>query len=225
MTVKDLLFNCLKWGKDNYGDFVVQDRELPDWLEPEVIDNGSTIKSYVWKTNWLRRIRLTELNLQDKFIAESLVIYPDTTLINPVFGTEFVNAGGKRFFGTIDFHPLINDWAYADKYINKWLGNQPNRTKNKSNIYDLNKFFSKKLWIKSETSDFYEEYLKKLEEYLKAYLKMMAKPQREYSVEEQTAYDKHLAGTDPAYGILKNYYDKEFAEKYINTFLFDLATR
>ena len=111
------------------------------------------------------------------------------------------------------------------KSINKWLGNQPNRTKNKSNIYDLNKFFSKKLWIKSETSDFYEEYLKKLEEYLKAYLKMMAKPQREYSVEEQTAYDKHLAGTDPAYGILKNYYDKEFAEKYINTFLFDLATR
>ena len=77
-------------GKDNYGDFVVQDRELPDWLEPEVIDNGSTIKSYVWKTNCIRRIRLTELNLQDKFIAESLVIYPDTTFINPVFGTEFV---------------------------------------------------------------------------------------------------------------------------------------
>ena len=35
--------------------------------------------------------------------------------------------------------------------------------------------------------------------------------------------DTLVAGTDPAYGILKTYYDQEFAEKYINTFLFDFA--
>jgi|TARA_B100001996_G_scaffold26450_1_gene20380 hypothetical protein len=226
MSVKDTLFKCLQYGTDNYADYTLfDDVSLPDWLEPEVIDNGSTIKSYVWRTDWLRRIRLTELNLQGKFIAESLVMYPDVTKVNPIFGTEFVNAGDKRFFGTIDFHPLKNEYWYIDKYINEWLGDQPNRTKNKSNIYDLNKFFSKKLWIKSETSDFYEEYLEKLELYLKRYFKMMAKPHREYSYEEQCAYDKHLAGTDPAYGILKNYYSEEFADKYINTFLFDSAKR
>ena len=53
----------------------------------------------------------------------------------------------------------------------------------------------------------------------------MAKPRRENSLELQIDYDKHLAGTDPAYGILKTYYDKDFAEKYINEFLFDLAKR
>ena len=225
MSVKDTLFKSLQFGTQQYADYTLIEEPLPNWLEPEVNDDGSTIKSYIWRTGWLRRIRLTELNLKDKFIAESLVIYPDITLINPIFGTEFVNAGGKRFFGTIDFHPLQNDYFYANKYINKWLGDQPNRTKNKSNIYDLNKFFSKKLWIKSETSNFYEEYLEKLELYLQRYTKMMALPQRENAIDFQIAYDKHLAGTDPAYGILKTYYDKDFAEKYINEFLFDLAKR
>tara|TARA_B000000557_G_C20789763_1_gene450457 strand:+ start:1035 stop:1715 length:681 start_codon:yes stop_codon:yes gene_type:complete len=225
MSVKDTLFKALKYGTDHYADYTTEELPLPDWLGPEVIDEGSSIKSYLWKTQgWLRRIRLCELNLKGKFIAESLVIYPDITLINPIFGTEFVNAGGKRFFGTIDFHPLQNDYFYYEKYVNKWLEDQPDRTKNKSNIYDLNKFFSKKLWIKSDKSNFYEEYLEKLELYLRRYTKMMALPNHSNSLVLQKEYDKHLAGTDPAYGILKTYYDQEFAEKYINTFLFDYAT-
>ena len=39
----------------------------------------------------------------------------------------------------------------------------------------------------------------------------------------QRGYDHHLASTDPAYGILKTYYNSKFADKYINTFLFDMA--
>ena len=224
MSVKDTLFKCLQFGTFHYSDYTLTELPLPEGIDPEIVGEGTTIKSYVWKSGWLRRIRLCELNLKDKFVAESLVIYPDVVLVNPIFGTEFVNAGSKRFFGTIDFHPLRNEFFYADKYINKWLGDQPNRSKNKSNIYDLNKFFSKKLWIKSDTTNFYEEYLEKLELYLNRYLKMMAHPSRENTIDLQVQYDKHLAGTDPAYGILKTYYDQEFAEKYINTFLFDYAT-
>ena len=225
MSVKDTLFKCLQFGTFQYGDYNLQELPLPEWLEAEVGSEGASIKSYVWKSGWLRRVRLCELNLKDKFVAESLVIYPDWTLINPIFGTEFVNAGGRRFFGTIDFHPLQNDYVYNDQYINNHLGDQPDRSKNKSNIYDLNKFFSKKLWIRSDKTNFYEEYLESLEVYLKRYLKMMAKPRHENARELQGQYDKHLAGTDPALGILKNYYDKEFAEKYIHEFLFDLAKK
>ena len=225
MSVKDTLFKCLQFGSFQYGDYTLNELPLPEGIDPEIVGEGTTIKSYVWKSGWLRKIRLCELNLKGKFVAESLVMYPDITLVNPIFGTEFVNAGDKRFFGTIDFHPLRNDYVYNQQYIKEYLGDQPDRTKNKSNIYDLNKFFSKKLWIKSDTTNFYDEYLAKIELYINRYTKMMAKPRRENSLELQIDYDKHLAGTDPAYGILKTYYDKDFAEKYINTFLFDLAKR
>ena len=128
MQLKDILFkNC----KD------LTEISLPEWLEPEVNDNGSTIKSYAWKSDKLRRIRLCELNLRGKFIAESLVIYPEWNYNNPVFGSEYVNAGGKRYFGTIDFHPLDMREEYINHYINRDLIDQPDRTKNKSHVYDL----------------------------------------------------------------------------------------
>tara|TARA_X000000368_G_scaffold28947_1_gene21699 strand:- start:757 stop:1452 length:696 start_codon:yes stop_codon:yes gene_type:complete len=229
MQVKDILFkNC----KD------LTEIDLPEWLEPEVNDNGCTIKSYAWKSDKLRRLRLCNLNLKGKFIAESLVIYPDWDLNNPVFGTEYVIAGGKRFFGTIDFHPLDMRKEYIDHYINKDLRDQPDRGKDKSNVYDLNKYFSKKLWIKVENNDFYEKYLKSLDLYLSRYLQQIKRSKRINNSKgdigfgcntiqpahiAQKGYDYHLASTDPAYGILKTYYNSQFADKYINTFLFDMS--
>ena len=224
MQLKDILYkNC----KD------LTEISLPEWLEPEVNDNGSTIKSYAWKSDKLRRIRLCELNLRGKFIAESLVIYPEWNYNNPVFGSEYVNAGGKRYFGTIDFHPLDMREEYINHYINRDLIDQPDRTKNKSHVYDLDKYFSKKLWIKVETNDFYEKYVKSFELYLTRYLHQMKRanpirrnvygphmPEAHYA---QRGYDHHLASTDPAYGILKTYYNSKFADRYINTFLFDMA--
>jgi hypothetical protein len=214
MNVRDILFKV-------YPNLIEVD--LPKWLDKEVKDNNSIIKSYVWKTDELRRIRLCELNIRDKFIAESLVMYPDFQYINPVFGTEYVSCANKKFFGTIDFHPLKMDSDYENQYIKKYLGDQPNRIKEDSKIYDLNTYFSKKLWLKTNDHDFYEEYLDKLELYLNRYNDCTKKCEMEPSHIYQKGYDYHLSYTDPAYGILKSYYDKSFARKYINEFLFDLA--
>jgi hypothetical protein len=214
MNVRDILFKV-------YPNLIEVD--LPEWLDTEVKDNISNIKSYVWKTDNLRRIRLCELNIKDKFVAESLVMYPNFQYINPVFGTEYVSCANKKFFGTIDFHPLKMDSDYENKYITQHLNDQPNRIKEESKIYDLNNYFSKKLWLKSIDHNFYEEYLDKLELYLNRYNDCTKKCELESSHIYQKGYDYHLSYTDPAYGILKSYYNKSFAKKYINEFLFDLA--
>lgn len=214
MEVKNILFKL-------YSD--LSPATLPSWLEPEISDDQSCIKSYVWTTNELRRIRLCELNIKGKFIAESLVIYPNLECSNPIFGTEYVNCGGKKYFGTVDFHPLKSDDEYQEKFILKYLGDQPDRIKNQSKIYDLDKYFSKKLWLKTDSEDFYQEYLNKIELYLSRYQECIKKCEQEPAHIYQKAYDYHLSYTDPAYGIIKSHYTKEFAHKYINDFLFDLA--
>lgn len=214
MSVKNILFN-------KYQNLIKVD--LPSWLNAEIKDENSVIKSYVWRTEKLRRIRLCELNIKDKFIAESLVIYPDFQYINPIFGTEFVSCSNKKYFGTIDFHPLKMGEEYENSYINPYLNDQPDRVKNVSKIYDLDTYFSKKLWLKSADENFYTEYLDKLSLYLERYDLCIKKCGMEPSHIYQKGYDYHLSYTDPAYGILKSYYDKEFARKYINNFLFDLA--
>lgn len=196
---------------------------LPEWLKPEIADNNSSIKSYVWKTDNLRRIRLCELSIRGKFVAESLVIYPDFQYDAPIFGTEYVKCGSVKYFGTIDFHPLRGDDDYHSKYIEKYLGDQEDRIKNESKIYDLDTYFSKKLWIKTDRQDFYAEYLDKLELYLSRYKECTKKCEQNSAHLFQRGYDYHLSYTDPAYGIIKSYYTKDFAKKYINNFLFDLA--
>lgn len=214
MKVKDILFK-------HYQNLIPE--SLPDWLKEEVKDNNSSIKSYVWRSNNLRRIRLCELNIKGKFIAESLVMYPDFDYINPIFGTEYVACADKKHFGTIDFHPMKMDSEYENKYIMKYLYDQPDRTKNKSKIYDLDTYFSKKLWVKTKDTNFYDEYLSQLDIYLERYNQCTKNCEQESAHSFQKGYDYHLSYTDPAYGILKSYYSKEFARKYINEFLFDLA--
>jgi hypothetical protein len=215
MEVRDKLFEI-------YGDLTPV--ELPNWLSPTIEDKKSCIKSYVWRTDRLRRIRLCELHISGKFIAESLVIYPDFQYEAPIFGTEYVKCGSVKYFGTIDFHPLKGGNNYQEKYIIPYLGDQQDRIKNKSKIYDLDTYFSKKLWIKSDQQDFYGEYIDKLDLYLTRYKECIKKCEQNHTAHIfQKGYDHHLSYTDPAYGIIKSYYTKEFARKYINNFLFDLA--
>lgn len=197
--------------------------DLPDWLEEEIGNENSMIKSYVWKSDKIRKIRLCELEIKNKFSAETLVIYPEFCYDVPILGTEYLKIGNKKFFGAVDLHPLKMDQEYDEKYIQKYLGDFPDRDKKSSKIYDLEKFFSKKFWIKKETKDFYQDYSLVVEEYLKRFKRCLYNSEKtSSSYEHHRGYDIHLSTTDPAYGILKSYYDKDFAEKYINTFLFDL---
>jgi 15,16-dihydrobiliverdin:ferredoxin oxidoreductase len=197
--------------------------KLPSWLKEEVVKNNAIIKSYTWKSDRIRKIRLCELNIKNKFSAETLVIYPEFCYETPILGTEYLKMSNKKFFGAVDLHPLKMDEEYNRKYIQKYLGDLPNRDMDVSKIYDLDKYFSKKFWIKRKETDFYQDYLKVVDAYLnrfKSCLKESSQTISSYSLHK--GYDTHLAVTDPAYGILKAYFDSDFSERYISTFLFDL---
>lgn len=211
--------------KDRIGEFFPEATplNLPKWLNEVVEKDNTTIKSYLWETNKIRKIRLCELNVKNKFQAETLVIYPDFCYETPILGTEYLNINNAKFFGAVDLHPLKMDDEYINKYIMNYMGDLPHRTRDSSKIYDLNKYFSKKFWIQKRPTDFYSEYAAVVDDYISRFKSCLENSQKnDSSYPYHVGYDKHLAKTDPAYGILKAHFDKEFAEKYISTFLFDL---
>lgn len=215
MSLKNILFNTFD---------KLENVKLPDWLDQTIINGNCIINSNIWKTNKIRRIRFCEINIKNKFIAESLVIYPDFCYETPILGTEYLSYINKKYFATIDFHPLKMDKKYEDMYIQPYLNKFPNRTKEQSKIYDLNKYFSKKLWLTNSNCCFYDEYLIWFEKYLNQYKICLENSKKIISSElYHKGYDQHLSSTDPAYGILKSHYNKDFAEKYIYEFLFDLG--
>lgn len=204
--------------KDIILDFLdVEVQNLPSWLNCKIENHHGYVKSYLWKNNLCHKIRLTEVSIKNKFTAESLVIYPKVNLNVPIFGTEYIQVPNKRYYGAIDFHP-IND---KNEYL-KYLEMFPDTKMCSSKFYDLKKFFSKKFWSKRQNKNFYGEYLIWFKCYLYQYQKYLcdSHSQNESFESIHVQYNYHMSQKDPALGILKSYFGKDFANKYIHEFLF-----
>lgn len=146
-----------------------------------------------------------------------MLVYPQTTEIFPVFGSEYIKMG-RGCFGAIDFHPTQT----VDNQVPDDFRDFPLRTVSKSPHYDLNRHFSPVLWHKKSPDDFYGEFADVAESRLRRYLDVLD----QYRVNTPlnpanfTAFDTYMAVHDPAYGILKAYFGPEFANDYIRRFLF-----
>lgn len=190
-------------------------------VDPCIIKDSAEIRSSVFSGGKFRRARVCNLSVPGKFTAETLVIYPDFGYDFPIFGTEYLRIGSKKYFGATDFHPISSNMDYAELYLKDF----PNSEALGSKFYDLSKFFSSKFSLKKSEEDFYEEYLKEVSKFLGAYhtCSEEALPSPTDSESSQREYDVHMAENDPARGILKAYFSPDFAETYIHNFLFTLA--
>lgn len=186
--------------------------DLPQWM------NTKSVSSKLYSSDLFSNIRLSRINIENKFYAESLVIYPHKQYDAPIFGTEYMNIGNKTYFGAIDFHPLKNK-----NDIESYLKEFPNKKITSSKYYDLNKFFSNHLWVKKQKSNLINEYQILLKCYLHQYLKCIKNSNIGHKDDIELLhkkYNQHMGENDPVAGILKSYFGEEFSKKYIKEFLF-----
>jgi hypothetical protein len=203
-----------------------QDNILPDGLEQVKTQGDAEIRSYTWSGETIRRARVCELNIPGKFTAETLVIYPDWRTMTPIFGTEYITIAGKKFFGAIDFHPISQSPEYAEKHIKEYLYDFPPRDTETSKFYDLSKYFSEYFWMRKSEEDFRQEYLDWTDRFMGRYRMALLDGELGYNnMKSHISYDKHMAENDPAHGILKSYFSAEFADFYVNNFLFDTSSQ
>jgi hypothetical protein len=214
--LRSVRINFPEWEQDN--------SLLPEGLPSEKTEEDAVLSSYVWKGETIRRARLCEFEVPGKFTAETLVVYPSWETTTPIFGTEYITIANKKFFGAIDFHPLSQDPSYTEKHIDEYLYDFPLRTAEQSKFYDLSTYFSNRFWTKKSDTDFHEEYIDWTDRYLGRYrMALMDGAIGESNRDFHAAYDKHMAENDPAHGILKSYFSREFADFYVKEFLFDLS--
>jgi hypothetical protein len=191
--------------------------DFPEDVATDVFAGNVSLRSSLWVGSKFSRVRLCELDVPEKFMAETLVIYPNPRYDFPIFGCEYLRIGGKKFFGGADFHPISKRVDYAKKYLSDF----PDSTKEDSKFYDLSKYFSSKFWLKKDSVDFYPEYNEMVDQYLARYRLCVEEAQESGdSTFSQIEYNNHMAENDPARGILKAYFSAEFAEMYIHKFLF-----
>ncbi len=153
------------------------------------------------------------LTVPGKFFAETMLVYPCNGVNFPVFGSEYIEMRG-RYFGAVDFHPVSGETIHIDTYFSDF----PDRKVQKSAHYDLDTYFSRKLWHKRSDEPFYEEFVSVCEARLGLFMEIL--PNLPPHTPSYTTFDAYMAENDPAHGILRAYFGPEFADDYVKGFLF-----
>ena len=156
------------------------------------------------------------LTVPGKFFAETLLIYHSEGGDFPIFGSEYIGMG-KRFFGAMDFHPPGGN----NNPVEAFFPDFPRRKVENSKHYDLNTYFSTKLWHERSENPFYERFEAEAMARAAAYVSRL--PSGTGYTPCFQSFDQYMALHDPAHGILKSYFGAEFANDYIRGFLFPHA--
>lgn len=190
------------------------------WIDSQsgskTVESGAATIESSWFRNphsGVHYSRSCVLTVPGKFFAETMLVYPCNGASFPVFGSEYIEMRG-RCFGAVDFHPISGKTGYIDDYFNDF----PDRTVEKSAHYDLDTYFSQKLWHKRSDEPFYDEFVDVCEERLGRFMQIL--PNLPPHTPNYTYFDAYMAENDPAHGILKAYFGLEFADDYIRGFLF-----
>ena len=190
------------------------------WIEgrgkSEITVSGSATIESMWfhlPSEGIHYARSCVLTVPGKFFAETMLVYPCNGVNFPVFGSEYIEMRG-RYFGAVDFHPVFGETSHIEEYFSDF----PDREVQKSAHYDLDTYFSRKLWHKRSDESFYEEFVEVCEARLGRFMQIL--PNLPSNAPNYTDFDAYMAENDPAHGILKAYFGPEFADDYVRGFLF-----
>lgn len=153
------------------------------------------------------------LTVPGKFFAETFLVYPAEGQDFPIFGSEYIEMA-NRYFGATDFHPPNGN----NQPIEAFFPDFPHREVESSRHYDLDKYFSTKLWHRRDSKPFYEDFSEVCKERLQCYMARL--PVNAGNGPDFADFDGYMADHDPAHGILKSYFGANFANDYIRTYLF-----
>ena len=194
------------------------------------------LNSWLWDVPEFRRWRVTRLDAGDSLQVLNTVAYPNEKNDMPIMGIDLLWFEKKQKLGAIlDFQPLVQDTEYFDRYFDglkslKQCFNEFNSDM-KSNIYDLNKYFSP--WALFCKGGNYEAEIilpKVFSSFLKYYWVNLdlSKANENYIKSHEVSllhidYDKYSAEKVPAHGLFSGFFGKEWSEKYMKEFLFPLS--
>jgi len=199
-----------------------------NWLENTIGLSWSSKLRYrepallrsMWSENRSKGIlyaRTCILDVPGKFFAETSLIYPCTESIFPIFGSEYIMTA-KGYFGATDFHPTNGE----HDLVNEVFSSEPDRIVENSKHYNLDTYFSGRLWHKKGKENFYDEYVTACKRRVSAYIAALSgmPVSTAPNPDQFSGFDRYMADNDPAHGILKSYFGSEFANEYIRGFLF-----
>ena len=197
----------------------------------------SVIRSWLWDVPGFRRWRVTRMDAGNKLQVLNSVAYPEYKNDQPILGIDLLWFGVKhKLVAVLDFQPLIQNDEYFLKYYKGLESLKASfpifNNKSTKNIYDLNKYFSPWVLFYSGDVDSIEDSLTNIfYDFLQHYWQInqtaypMSFALNPSKVKElHVGYDLYNSERDPAHGLFKSYFGQEWADEFVNNFLFPYSS-
>ncbi|ABX09645.1 15,16-dihydrobiliverdin:ferredoxin oxidoreductase [Prochlorococcus marinus] len=214
----------------NHGEILL----VPDGLqECYSKKQDAVIRSWLWSVPGFRRWRVTRMDVGDKLQVFNSVAYPDYLNEQPIMGIDLLWFGIKnKLVAVLDFQPLVQEKSYFDRYYQglKSLKARYSDFNSKDNVraYDLSNYFSP--WVLLCKGDLFQASSSLpfvFSEFLNAYFdisnnfkKYNSRIEPNRVKELQISYDIYSSAHDPAHGLFKSYFGKQWSERFLKEFLF-----
>mmetsp|Transcript_32825 Transcript_32825/g.63330 ORF Transcript_32825/g.63330 Transcript_32825/m.63330 type:complete len:324 (-) Transcript_32825:803-1774(-) len=184
-----------------------------------------------------RRIRVEYLDAGPKAQILNCLFYPSFDREIPLLGIDLLSfAEGTRLLVGVDYFPLSQDPAYLDAYtsgLREIKKRYPELNQNvSSKIYDSFEFFSPNMLFGrfSSASELESRILPAVDQAVSEYIRSnLRTPQNvtgegeDWVRERQSAYNRYNHDNDPAAGVFVAYFGKEWSERFVKEFLFELG--
>ncbi len=193
----------------------------------------TVIRSFLWDVPGFRRWRVTRMDAGDKLQVLNSVAYPNFSNEQPILGIDLLWFGKKgKLVAVLDFQPLIQKDHYFRRYfegLKTLKKNYPEFYSNKEmNLYDSKQYFSPwVLFYVGDGNNLKYSLREVFKDFLDTYWLINTLPEQNYKnltpnkiKELHISYDSYNAEIDPAHALFKSYFGKQWADDFVQEFLF-----
>ncbi len=188
----------------------------------EAIHNKTKLCSSVYAGKYVMKSRETYIDTGKSFIYNNIV-YPKTGSNLPCLGMDLMAFMEKKVIIVFDFQHPKENYEYHHPIIDDNMSEYLDSTKN-IRFFEPGNHFSRYVYVRKCHMDEIGNYLTDFSKYVKVYAELLehccptGSDESEYCV-----FDQYMLNLDPVSGFMQSNFGKEFAEDYVNNFLFPYA--
>ena len=208
------------WQK--YHDVITKYLNLEESYSKVIENKDSKLESFLYSGQYITKSRITNITKGSTSIYNN-IIYPKTGKNLPCLGMDLMAFFQNKVILTFDFQHPKENYDFDHEIVRENMGEYLDNTK-EIRFFEPGNHFSRYVFVRKCHMDEVDQYLPDFEKYVETYAKLLEeyKPEGE-DLTEFVDFDNYMLKLDPVSGYMQSNFGKEFAEKYVNEFLFEYA--
>ena len=208
----------------NYENIVFSNLDLIEVENTRYEKEDTIIQSKIYSGKNFIKSRETLIYSNGSSIYNN-IIYPKSGKNLPCFGMDLMAFMEKKVIIVFDFQHPKEHYDFDHEIVRKTLSGYENNTK-EIRFFEPGNHFSRYIFVRKCSVHEVDNYLDDFKKYVLSYKELVeSENPTEENVEEYVDFDTYMHKLDPVGGFMRSKFGQEFAEDYVNNFLFSYARK